>query len=117
MMTVDAALAQDVGRLMQDFGAALTLARPSVGTYNPATGAMPASTSTNFTVQGVFVNYEDRNVDGTVVRAGDRRLLVSAQGSTTIPQIGDRVSGLQVIDVRTVAPRGVTIAWACQMRK
>jgi len=116
-MTVDVMLAQDVVSLLKDFGSPLTLLRPGVGAYNPATGKTAAATPTSFTVQGVFISYEDGNVDGTVVRAGDRRLLVSAQGSTTTPAIGDRVNGLQVVDVRTFAPRGVAVAWACQMRK
>jgi hypothetical protein len=116
-MTIDTMLARDTGLLLRDFGSALTLARPGVGTYDPATGKTSTPTATTFTVRGVFINYEDKNVDGTVVRAGDRRLLVSAQGSTTAPAIGDRVGGLQVVDVRTIAPRGVAVAWACQMRK
>jgi len=116
-MTTDAMLARDTALLMRDFGSTLTLTRPGVGAYNPATGKTAAATPTSFTVRGVFVNYEDKNVDGTVVRAGDRRLLVSTQGSSTTPAIGDRVNGLQVVDVRTIAPRGVAIAWACQMRK
>jgi len=116
-MTVDVMLSRDTARLLQDFGSALALIRPGVGAYTPATGKMAATTPQTFTIQAVFINYEDKNVDGTVVRAGDRRLLVSAQGSSTAPAIGDRVEGLQIVDVRTIAPRGVPVAWACQMRK
>ena len=110
-------LATDTGRLLADFGSNLTLSRVSATVYAPSTGLMTAGTTTNFTIRAVFINYEDKNVDGTVVRAGDRRLLVSAVGSQTPPQIGDVVGGLKLIDVRTIAPRGVPIAWACQARK
>jgi hypothetical protein len=110
-------LAEDVSQLMEDFGSTLTVTRSTPGTYAPSTGAMTGATISTFTVRGVFINYTDSNVDGTVVRMGDRRLLVAATGAGGTPAVGDRVSGLQVIDVRTIAPNGVAIAWACQMRK
>ena len=110
-------LAEDVAYLLQDFGSNLTLTRQAPGTYNPATGNMSATSQTSHTIRGVFINYVDTNVDGTVVRMGDRRLLVSAKGAPITPAIGDRVDGLQVIDVRSIAPNGTPIAWACQMRK
>ena len=110
-------LARDVAHLLQDFGSDLTLTRQAAGAYDPTAGTMTTTTATTYTVRGVFINYTDANVDGSVVRMGDRRLLVRAQGAATSPEIGDRVSGLQVIDVRTVAPNGVPVAWSCQMRK
>jgi hypothetical protein len=111
-------LAEDVAHLLEDFGSALTLTRAvGGGAYNPATGTISAGTPTSYSVRGVFVNYLDERVDGTVVRMGDRRLLVSAQGSTIAPQIDDVVDGLKIIDVRSIAPKGVAIAWVCQARK
>jgi hypothetical protein len=110
-------LGADVAYLLEDFGSDLTITRIVRGAYNPATGVAPAPTSQTFTIRGVFINYADANVDGTVVRMGDRRLLVSAQGAGTTPAVGDRVSGLEIVDVRTIAPNGNPIAWACQVRK
>jgi hypothetical protein len=110
-------LADTITRLLQKYGSALTLTRTVGATYNPATGTMSAGTPTNFTVRGVFISYKDENVDGTVVRMGDRRLLVSPVGSTTVPAIGDRVDGMQLIDVRVYAPNGAAIGYACQARK
>lgn len=110
-------LEEAVNALLEDDGSSLTLTRQVGGVYNPATGTKTAGTSTNFTVRGVFINYEDRNIDGSVIHMGDRRLLVSPQGSTTVPQIGDVVDGMKLLDVRSYAPKGVPIAWACQARK
>jgi hypothetical protein len=110
-------LGDDVAFLLQDFGSDLTLTRPGVGAYSPTTGEMTTAADSTFTIRGVFINYTDANVDGTVVRMGDRRLLVKAKDATTTPAINDRVGGLQVIDVRTIAPNGVPVAWSCQMRK
>lgn len=110
-------LADDVAHLLRDSGSDLTLTREVGGTYNPATGLFTDGTSSTFTVRGVFVNYRDDRVDGSVIQMGDRQLLVSATGSTTTPTIGDAVGGLRLIDVRTFAPNGTAIAWACQARR
>jgi hypothetical protein len=110
-------LEEDVATLMEDFGSDLTVTRPATGAYDPIIGTMASGSATTFTVRGVFINYTDANVDGTVVKMGDRRLLVRAKGAPNTPAIGDRVSGLQILDVRTIAPNGVPIAWACQARK
>lgn len=110
-------LEDDVAHLLQDFGSALTLTRAGVPTYTPETGVMTNATGGTFTIRGVFINYADENVNGTTIRSGDRRLLVSVQGSTTAPAIDDVVGGLKIIDVRTIAPNGIAIAYSCQMRK
>lgn len=110
-------LGDDVAHLLQDFGSSLVLTRAGAATYVPATGKTTTAGGGTFSVRGVFINYTDENVNGTTIRSGDRRLLVSAQGSATTPQIDDVVGGLKVIDVRTIAPNGTPIAFACQMRK
>lgn len=110
-------LSDAVNTLLAKFGSSLTLIRVSGATYNAGTGQTSTGTTTNFTIRGVFINYSDELMDGTIVRVGDRRLLVSPSGSTTVPQIGDAVGGLKLIDVRSYAPQGVAIAWACQARK
>jgi hypothetical protein len=109
-------LAEDVAQLLLDHGSDLSLTRLTPGAYSPSTGQMSAPTITTHTIRGVFINYNLRNVDNTVVRMGDRMLLVSATGSATAPVMDDRVDGLAIVDVRTIAPNGVPIAWICQAR-
>lgn len=106
----------DVADLLEDFGQDLTLTRAGAPTYDPATGVMSNAAGTTVSVRGVFVDFNHMNVDGTVVRAGDRRLLITAAGATGTPALGDTVSGLKVINVRTFAPNGTVVAWDCQMR-
>jgi len=109
-------LADDVAHLLEDFGSDLTLTRTVSATYNPATGTLSAGTSQTFVIRGVFINYMQDRVDGTVIRAGDRMLLVQAKDAPTTPAIGDRVDGVQVVDVRRIAPNGIAIAYTCQTR-
>jgi hypothetical protein len=106
-----------VNTLLSKFGSSLTLTRVTGATYSASTGQVGTGTTTNFTIRGAFINYSDELMDGTIIRVGDRRLLVSPAGSTTTPQIGDIVGGLKLIDVRVYAPAGVPVAWACQARK
>lgn len=109
-------LADDVALLLEDFGSDLTLERPGAPTYDPAAGTLTNATDATLTIRGVLINYTDDDVDGTVVLQGDRRLLVSATGSDDAPERGDIVGGAKIVDVRTIAPNGTAIAWACQVR-
>jgi len=106
-----------VASLLTEWGSDLTLTRQITQVYTPSTGVLSAGTAQSFTIRGVFINYLDKDIDGTVIRMGDRRLLVQALDTTATPQIGDKVSGLEIVDVRTVAPNGVAAAWSCQVRK
>jgi hypothetical protein len=116
-MTMAAMLMADLSFLLDDFGSDLTLTRPSTRYYNPATGDLPPGAVTEHTIRGAFINYMDGTVDGSVIRVGDRRLLVRAYDAPVAPEVGDIVEGLRILDVRSIAPNGVAIAWACQARK
>lgn len=111
---------QAVENILFAYGSDMTLTRDArtAPIYDPSTGEMSAPTPGTFTIRGVFTNFNDRNSAGTTVKAGDRRLLVSAANSETAPQIGDRVEGLTILPgIRTYAPNGVAVGWACQARK
>jgi len=76
-------------------GAALVLRVSVPGVRNPATGTTPPPTVTDYTGSGLRTQYRSRDVDGTQIRAGDVRLLVSpilTNGSDMpTPQPGQRV--------------------------
>jgi hypothetical protein len=110
-------LAEDIAFLLEDHGSDLTLTRKAGGTYSPATGTITGGSTATHTLRGVFINYLDENVDGTVIRAGDRRLLVRASDAPVTPEIGDVVGGMTLQDVRSYAPNGTPVAWACQARR
>lgn len=109
-------LEEGVLQLMQDFGSDLTLSRAGVAIYNPTTGTVTNGTPSSFTARGVFIEYREDNIDGTLVKRGDRKLLLAASGATGTPAVNDIVNGLKVLDVRTIAPNGVPIGWTCQVR-
>ncbi len=110
-------LAYDVALLLRDRGSDLSLTRQTMAAYSPTTGTNAPVAVTTYIMRGVFINYTDDDLANTAISVGDRRLLLQAKNAVTTPQSGDRVDGLQILDVRTYAPNGVPVAWACQMRK
>ena len=109
-------LEESVLQLMRDFGSDLTLSRAGAATYDPSAGTVSNGTPTTLSARGVFIEYHQDNIDGTLVKRGDRKLLLAAEGATGTPAVDDVVSGMKVVDVRTIAPNGVPIAWTCQVR-
>ena len=109
-------LEQAVVRLLEKRGSDLSFTRQVGGSYNAQTGTVTGGTPTTIPFRGVFINYDDRNIDGTLVQTGDRRLLVSATSIGSPPAQGDVVSGHRVVNVRAIAPKGVAIAYTCQVR-
>jgi len=105
-----------VADLLDDFGQDLTLRRVGVSSYDAATNTITPAAVVTYAVRGVFIQFRHENVDGTVVRMGDRRLLVTADGATGTPAVGDFVDGHKIVNVRTFAPNGVVVAWDCQVR-
>lgn len=105
-------------RLLVGAGQSLTLSKPAVGSYNPAT-SIASSTVASSVVTGVVMDYGVKEIDGKMVLRGDRKVMVSAGGA--VPAIGDTLTiqseAHRVIDVRDVAPGGVTILYIVQVRR
>lgn len=114
-------IAADADELLVEFGQSCTLGSVTDGDYDPANGtAGPASTPHAITA-AIFA-YPQRFVDGTVIRAGDKRALVSCLGLAVAPKPGDTLTDaagavLQVVDAKETAPAGVAVLWTLQVRK
>mgnify|MGYP000258909096 CR=1 FL=1 len=83
-------------RLIEANGRDLTLVRRDQG--NPADVAQPWRASTeaaeiSFVVKGVFTEFEKEDFDGTLVRRGDKRVLISDQS------VLDESSGVSNLDI------------------
>lgn len=107
-------------RLLQKFGAAGSLTRPDAGNgaYNPETGETTPTAQT-FGCMAAVLDYDAKAIDGTLIRAGDARVLVAPSKEFT-PQEGDvfAVAGrsLTAIRVSTLAPAGFTVLHEVQAR-
>lgn len=110
-------LAKDIARLIQTHGYALTFSRTNNGgTYSTTTGIFTGGNTLTYTGRGVFVNYAQEDIDGTSVEADDRKLLLRATDLVQVPQIGDRVDGVQIVRVQKIQSGATVIAYVCQTR-
>lgn len=111
-------------KILRGKGQAIKLTRQSSGTYAPSTGLATVSTSTQ-TGYGAVFEYVDHNIDGTLVKAGDKQLLLSALNSTgtaltTPPIVNDTatIGGAvyTITSVKPLSPAGTTCIFECNLR-
>jgi hypothetical protein len=105
-------------RLIERFGRSAVLVRMTKG-GGPASDPGPA-TPANHACKVVITNYSDRDRDDTVIKTGDRKILLSTAGLAIIPALSDRLSvdgeSFQIVDIKTLDPGGVKILWTLQAR-
>lgn len=77
-------------KMVNRFGAAVTITRRTQGAYNSTTSTYAVTESTE-AAMGVVENYKPREIDGTLIQAGDIKLVLAAQGITE-PSINDKVT-------------------------
>ncbi len=106
-------------------GQAVTLTRQVTGGYNLANGTDTLTTTTQ-TGSGVDMDYSSRAIDGDLVKAGDRKLLLSplnSAGAALTAPVADETtvtladgSVWTVKRVETLAPAGTVILFTLQLR-
>lgn len=81
-------------RLIKNFGQEVVITHTEQGEYDPSTGLSPETVSTQ-TVRAVMLDYGSREIDGTIIRIEDKKLLVSGKKTNgeqlTKPYINDTV--------------------------
>lgn len=104
-------------------GGIVALRQVVTGEYDPGLGAAP-STTTDYEGTGVKINYEAENIDGTLIQAGDQKLLLSPlqRNGTAMPAptAADLVlfggASYTVKSVETTAPVDVAVLHTLQLR-
>jgi hypothetical protein len=115
------ATAADADELLAEFGQVCVLASIPDGTYDPEEGEASTSSTPHPVTAAIFA-YPQRYIDGTLIRTGDKRALVSPVGLAVDPKPGDTLTDaagvvFQVIDAKATAPAGVAVLWTLQVRK
>lgn len=113
------------GPLIAQFGQSAQIRRVTAGAYNPTTGSRAASTSVDHSCYLVISEYHEKTIDGTIVKQGDKKALISAQNLSIVPKILDTVilaDGTWVIPdslgaVKPIAPAGINVAFEVRLRK
>lgn len=100
-------------KLISMKGVPVTITRTTAGAYDPVTGGV-TSTTTTLSGNGVFLNYTIRDIDGTNVLTGDRKVLYTGQE----PKKGDYIGDEQIISVMPLNPDNSTaIMYTLQVRQ
>lgn len=101
-MTVYTSPIATAQRLLAKWGAAAVLTRTVPGAYDPATGTTSAATVTTYTGVAFRESYALRDIDGTLVKRGDVRLILA-------PECTDGTAMVQpATDTDTIAFNGTT---------
>jgi hypothetical protein len=110
-------------RLLKGKGQEITLTRQAAGAYNVSTGTA-AVTTTAQTAYGAMFEYGDKNIDGVLIKEGDKQLLLSALNSAgtalVAPQLNDTVTintvVYTVVRIKPLSPAGTTVLFDCNIR-
>jgi len=117
-------LQKTADKLFKSKGQTVTITRQSAGSYNPATGAATVTTTTQTGV-GVIFDYGLKQIDGTLIKAGDKLLYLSPYNSAgaalTAPVLNDTVTiggatYTVVMPLKTVNPGGTVIMYELNLR-
>lgn len=118
MSIYDEALATATA-LLKELGQPVTLTRVTVGTYNPATSSA-SSTTVNQTTSGVLLEIDLAQIDQTLIKTGDKRLLMSASGISQ-PQLDDSVAvngrTYTIKHIKELNPAGTAVLYDCLVRR
>jgi len=113
----------DLLNLVRDFGEDLTLRKVTTGgSYNPATGQVDNSATTDYTFLGYMYNY-DTGISGnmdTVVR-GARKCVIPALGLAVEPDFDDLIVGngdnVKIISLVKIFSNGSPVCYLCDVRE
>jgi len=113
-------LAQAAVDLLNELGQLVLLTRAGTGGgYDPDAGIVEEGGEEVWSASGVEFAYSQREVDGSLIQSGDRRVLI-APDLGTMPQSGDVVTlgiyRLEVVESRPLQPAGVVVLHEVQAR-
>ena len=115
---------ESADRMLRSKGQAVTITKRTAGAYDPATGGATVTTTTE-TGTGAVFEYGNKNIDGSLIKVGDKQLLLSAfraaGGALTAPVVNDTVtlaSGTvyTITQVKALSPGGMDVLYDCNLR-
>ena len=120
-MTLAADLSGDVFAALTEYGRTATLRKVTEGTYDPTTGTTTGGGTTDATVTiGPLLSYKNFEIDGTRIKAEDRKVIMATSGVATAPDSGDRIiigsTTYTVITMKAYDVNGTTFAYVLQVR-
>lgn len=107
-------------RMIENKGRSIVL-RTKSGNYLPSEDDFANADHDDVTVKALFTEYKDNQVDGELIRRGDKRLLIAAAALASSPAgrelVIDGDDTYKVIDIKTLQPGDAAILYYLQVRK
>lgn len=109
-----------VGPLLAEYGQFAVLNYSEEPT---STSSGPVANGEVMLVSGscLFEEYNDRDIDGTVIQRGDRRMLLALDDKTIVPTTAHTITAggqeYSIQNVGTLAPGGIAIMYTLQVRR
>jgi len=112
-------------RLIERFGQTITLRDTVPGEYDPVTGGSTPETTVDQPAQAILQDYALQQsgmtyAEGTVIKQGDKKILVAAQGLTP-PQLTTTVlaGGVTwtIVNIKEINPAGTPLVYELQGRR
>lgn len=104
-------------RLIKKFGQSVQVRR----TIKIGPDWDPTFTEENYSALAAVLDYTDREINGTLILAGDKKVFVSTEGLSITPELSDKLSigGLvhSIMQVKPLSPAGLVVFWELQCRR
>lgn len=112
--------------LITEFGQAATLNDVTPGTYDPVTGTATGATPITQPCQLILLDYSLQEsgikyAEGSQVQAGDKKILIAAQGLTWAPQLTTTITAdgaiWRAVNIKSSNPAGTPLVYEIHGRK
>lgn len=110
-------LAGNAERLIRDKGRSITIRNINNGTYNPLTNSFTGAGTTETSVKAVSSEYKINEIDGEIVKHGDKKFLIPASAQISKNDIIIDDGEYSVIDIEVVKPGDSAVIFIVQARK
>jgi hypothetical protein len=119
-MSVYTRSAATAKRLLTKYGQWSTLTEQTPGSYDPATASVSV-TATGHTVIAAAFDFAAKDIDGTLIQQGDKRVYIAAQGLAITPAPGmtwtdANANVFRVITAQPLNPAGTAVIHTLQVR-
>lgn len=104
--------------IIDDFGQSIVITKTTTGSYDVETGTV-TSTSQIVSAKGVVFDYGERDVNGSTILRGDKRLYVQASSTNSLTTHDTITFGgkeYAIINVKTTNPAGTNLVYDVQVR-
>lgn len=114
-------MAEEVVQALAEFGRAAILRRAAPGVVDPVAGTTGTEVVTDYPCNALEDKYSIKDIDGTRIQQGDKKILLSAPTTMPLPSLEDSlVLGSEVysiINVDPLAPDGNALMYTIQARR